>query len=282
MKIINKFLILIFLFAGVWSVARADTLEINMTVQDDNGIIFSGSVAMESGGTVEINDTGGSPHAIASDSVLAVLSTADAISESFNISNLTYYDSFGAFYLKCIESGGAEQCDGWQFKVNGSYANNGMDQEILSGGEEVEVFFGSDDTEEATSIDEEVVEPEPEPEPEPESKPIKTNGPSGYMLINPTSTPEPILVTDTTPTVVKEEVQVITPPAPVSKPSQVSVKPVVQSNETKINPPATLDPLINTANVINADIPKQNNLLISGVIFGVLVLLAYLRFAKKL
>ena len=129
-------LIAIFIFGT--SFAGADAPDINLTIRSGGNVIFSGAVPLPPTGTVEINS-----HSLDADSILSILNNADTLSDDFSISDLEYYDSFGSFYLKCITSSLGKDCDNWQYTVNDAYPGISMDQKILSGGESVYVYFGS-------------------------------------------------------------------------------------------------------------------------------------------
>lgn len=114
---------------------------INFTVKNNSNVVYSDNLALPGVGMIDINDTGGSPHSVNARSVLDMVNVADAASPEFNISNLIYYSSFNAFYLKCITVSGDTLCDNWQYKVNGDTPGVGMDKNILFGGENVVLFF---------------------------------------------------------------------------------------------------------------------------------------------
>lgn len=117
---------------------------VNFTIRDGANIVWQGSVPLPDAGSVDLNDKDGNPHSINSRSVLSVLTQADELSEDFNISNLEYYTSFGALYMKCMTSTvGGEKCDNWQYTVNNAYAFIGMDQNVLTGDENVYIYFGT-------------------------------------------------------------------------------------------------------------------------------------------
>jgi hypothetical protein len=118
--------------------------DINLMIRDSSSILFSGIVPLNTSQTVSLSDSSGSPREINSKSVLSLLNDADILSSQFSISNLQYYDSFGSLYLKCITPENAEEkCDNWQYTVNDNYSSIGMDKNILSGGENVYLYFGS-------------------------------------------------------------------------------------------------------------------------------------------
>lgn len=142
MKILTKILLLATLFIGFNSFAYAENPTINLTLRSGNTIVFDGQVPLNVGGTTNLDDTSGTPHPLNSNSLLSLLHTADLTDENWNISNLQYFDSFGAFYLKCITSIAGNDCDNWQFTINGSTSFASMDQSILMGGENVYIYFG--------------------------------------------------------------------------------------------------------------------------------------------
>lgn len=118
--------------------------DVNFTLRDGADIVWQGSVPLPALGDTSLNDVNSNPHTVSSDSLLAVLSNADLITTNFNITDLEYYDSFGSFYLRCIASNlGGEKCDNWQYTVNGSYPGIGLDKIILTGGENIYLYFGS-------------------------------------------------------------------------------------------------------------------------------------------
>lgn len=174
-KFLPSLLVALVLLTGGNKFALADGASVNLTVKNDGDIVYSGSMALLPAGTISINDSSGNPHSVNADSVLSVVNTADAASDAFNISNLAYYDSFGAFYLKCINVGGNDLCDNWQYKVNDASPSMGMDSEILSGGENVVLYFGDENK-------------APEPAPTPAPTPVVSSGSSvsggGYTISN--------------------------------------------------------------------------------------------------
>lgn len=116
----------------------------NVVIRDGANIVWQGTVPLPDAGNVDLHDKSGSPHSVNARSVLSILANADTLSADFNISNLEYFSSFGSLYMKCMESAlGGEKCDNWQYTVNNSYAFVGMDQNILSGGESIYIYFGT-------------------------------------------------------------------------------------------------------------------------------------------
>lgn len=107
-------------------------------------ILYNGSVSLPSSNTVNINDSSGTGHRVNAQSVLAILHSIDQASDAFEISSLQYFDSFGAFYIKCIKpSGGDDLCDNWQYAIGATTPFLSIDQSILSGGEKIGIYFGN-------------------------------------------------------------------------------------------------------------------------------------------
>lgn len=138
MKIKNLYKIILFIsiiFIGSSNTAKA--ADVNITIRSGNTIFFSGPVTLRESGNIELNS-----HPLNSNSVLSVINDADISSEDFTISDIQYYDSYGSFYLKCINSSVGNDCDNWQYTVDDVYPGIGMDKKILSGGENLYVYFG--------------------------------------------------------------------------------------------------------------------------------------------
>jgi len=171
-KILLSLLVTLVLLTGGIKFAWAEGITVGLTVKNNGEIVYSGNVDLLPAGTISINDSSGNPHDTNADSVLSVVNTADVASAEFNISNLIYYDMFGAFYLKCLNVSGSELCDNWQYKVDGASPEVGMDSKILSGGENVVLYFGDENK-------------APAPEPEPEIPPTHgSSGGGGFMILN--------------------------------------------------------------------------------------------------
>jgi len=141
-KIIKILLVNVILFTG----SSVFATDVNLTIRDADTIVFSGAVALQPlpppDGMIDLADSSFVTHSVNADSVLSMLNDADLLSPDFSISNLEYYDSMGSFYLKCITDVIGERCDNWQYTVNNSYPPLGMDKTILSGGENVYIYFG--------------------------------------------------------------------------------------------------------------------------------------------
>ncbi|KKP64709.1 MAG: Prenyltransferase/squalene oxidase [Candidatus Nomurabacteria bacterium GW2011_GWF2_35_12] len=139
-KILQTLFILALFLTGTGNVVYAD---ISLTIRDGNTKIFEGAVPLQATGTIDLNDNTGTSHSIDAQSVLSLINDADILSADFSISDLEYYSSFGSLYLKCITGTiMGEKCDNWQYTVNNTYPGIGMDQKVLSDGENVYLYFG--------------------------------------------------------------------------------------------------------------------------------------------
>lgn len=116
----------------------------NFIIRINDVVLFNGAVDLPASGTVSIIDSNNVAHDVNAQSVLAILKSIDDTNDSFAISNLTYYDSFGSFYLKCITpTSGVESCDNWQYAVGATTPYSSIDTTILTGGETIGIYFGS-------------------------------------------------------------------------------------------------------------------------------------------
>ena len=129
-QIIRAALLVTLFFVGRNVVFAAD---VNLTIRNGANIIYSNSVPLQPAGTIQLKG-----HDLDADSVLSVLNDADIASADFAITDLQYNTTYQSFYLNCINT----ECANWQYTVNDSYPDVGMDKNILSGGENVYVYFG--------------------------------------------------------------------------------------------------------------------------------------------
>lgn len=116
----------------------------NIFVRAGEQVLFQGVVEIQQDGNIEILDNTGAAHSVPSLSVLGALYAADQVSEDFSISNIEYYASFDALYLKCITPKNGESfCDNWQYVVNNAVPSTGMDKTMLSADQNIGIYFGS-------------------------------------------------------------------------------------------------------------------------------------------
>ena len=119
-------------------------LDVTVLIRSGEMVLYNGTSSLAATGTIDIVDATSVSHPVDAQSVLAVLYGLDQTSDAFSISNLQYYDSFGAFYLKCITpQDSAGLCDNWQYVVDAVAPLTSMDDAILSGGESIGLYFGN-------------------------------------------------------------------------------------------------------------------------------------------
>jgi len=157
----------------------------HLEIIDEGTVILEIDAPLPEAGSISVTDSTGESQDVDARSVLGFLYAVDQSENAFSISQLIYYQSFGAFYLKCISFAGTEKCDNWQYKVDGEMPSVGMDSNILSGGEEIEIFYdasfwGSDSDEaedpEPEISDDDEAEVSPSPEPEEETQRTSSSG----------------------------------------------------------------------------------------------------------
>lgn len=107
-------------------------------------VLFEGDIALATtSDSIQVPDLEGDMHTVPSNSVLALLLQVDVLSDVFLVNKLNYYDSFGAFYLKCIQIESDELCENWQYVLNNVSPWTGIDQTLVSSGDTVGIYFGS-------------------------------------------------------------------------------------------------------------------------------------------
>ncbi len=139
-KTTSALLILVMMFGvsiRAYAEENPEPATVELTIRSGETIIFDNQVPLQAAGTIDING-----HQVDAHSVLSVLRDADTSDDSWSVTDLTYFDSFGAFYLKCLQSSVGQNCDNWQYAVDGSYSSASIDQNILNGGEHAYIYFG--------------------------------------------------------------------------------------------------------------------------------------------
>lgn len=116
---------------------------ISISIKDEGNILEVVNIPLASEGTISINDSDGGVHEVSSRSVLALLYFLDQTTGDFKVGELVYYPSFNALYLKCMSLKGKVKCDNWLYEVNGEGPSVGMDNFLLQGGENVEIYYSS-------------------------------------------------------------------------------------------------------------------------------------------
>jgi len=141
--------VFIFIFIFIFTLGKNITFAAdpvtneNIIIRDGSNIIYSGIVPLPASGNITIPDNKGVTHSVNADSVLSVIYTLDQNNDSFSISDLSYSASYSSFLLNCLTpAGGTNLCFNWQYAIGNSYPSVGMDKYILSGGENIYLFFG--------------------------------------------------------------------------------------------------------------------------------------------
>lgn len=140
--IFNSFIFLAQFF--ICHQAFADGI-VSIHVRYKDFVAFYATTTLPSATTTTLNDSGGTPHPISSDSALYLLSLTQASSTTFSISDLQYYSSFGEFYVNCLDINATSTihaCANWQYAVNGSVPEVGSDQYIATTSDDIYFYYG--------------------------------------------------------------------------------------------------------------------------------------------
>ncbi len=118
---------------------------VNIFIRNNDEVVYDDAINLPEAGIINIIDYGEISHEINSQSVLGLIySLSQGTEASFVISNLQYYSSMNAFYLKCITlKNGEEFCDNWQYVVDGTTPWTGIDQTLILGGQSIGLYFGT-------------------------------------------------------------------------------------------------------------------------------------------
>ncbi len=143
-KNMNKLTILVVFFGLAFAASvQASNVSVSLRYQDTL-VLDAVSFELPLPGTVTIMDTEGEERLVNVQSVLGVLIALDEADASFEMSKIQYFVAFESLYLQCITVTllGSEPCDNWLYAVNGTSPGLGMDAFILTGGEQIYVYFG--------------------------------------------------------------------------------------------------------------------------------------------
>jgi len=125
------------------SPAPLSTIHVHVNVRYKDTVVYSGLVALTTGSMETVSDDKGSPRQLKADSAMAALVEGSHTS-LYTISDLMYYDSFGALYVRCINIPSiTNACDNWQYVVDDTYPPVGADSYALSDNDTVYFYFGS-------------------------------------------------------------------------------------------------------------------------------------------
>ncbi|HBB38141.1 MAG TPA: hypothetical protein DEP63_03025 [Candidatus Magasanikbacteria bacterium] len=146
------FLTVFFSLVGV-SAVYADTISTlatgttsHLTIRNQAAVVFDDEVTIPTSTTFSYtNVTTGELASTSTEgsTVLSLILTADALSEDFSISDISYYPSRDSFIINCMTIQSADSaCWNWKYVVNGTYPFDAIDDAMLSGGEHVFFYFG--------------------------------------------------------------------------------------------------------------------------------------------
>ncbi len=169
---------------------------VNIQISDGENKLDFPNTALSEEESINILDSSGESHSVSVKSVLSALYLLDQKEDNFSITDLIYYPSFSALYLRCILFQGEEKCDNWVYEVNGESPSVGMDNFILKDGDTVRVYFSSFLGDSGGAIDEEPTPPpqqkkrsstggrwiEPIVQEEPLNEEVKTEESTGAIL----------------------------------------------------------------------------------------------------
>ncbi len=116
--------------------------EVRLTIRLNESIIYSATTTI-SADTIVVTDNTGTTANIAQNIVLGMLTAADANSETFTVTDLAFFASFNSYIINCISTGATPSCYNWQYTVNDVYPFVGIDDYILNNGDDVYLYFGT-------------------------------------------------------------------------------------------------------------------------------------------
>lgn len=152
--VIKSIFVAAFLFSAAGSAHAASTVYFSIQYHDNaankTSIVLNRAFTLPGVGNISLVDDGGANRTINAQSVLAVLSDIQNITNSYQITDLKYYPSFSppSLYLRCmaVSVSNNPACENWQYWINGitdaEYGPDGMDQHLLNGGEVIYIYFG--------------------------------------------------------------------------------------------------------------------------------------------
>ena len=118
-----------------------------MHVRYNDSVAFDGTVSLPEATTTTLDDVNGTAHNLSSDSVLYLLSLAQASSNTFSISDLEY--EYGEFYIKCVSINATSTINacaksqyGWNYVVDGLYSSASVDQYIATTSDNIYLYYG--------------------------------------------------------------------------------------------------------------------------------------------
>jgi hypothetical protein len=120
-----------------------------ITIRNGSDIFWTGQTSFPIGTTTrEVGSTNSTTTVpVREQSLLGALLKAQETTGGFVLSNIKYYAGFNAFLINCVISSAAATttpaCYNWQYRVNGAYPYDSIDQYLLSDGDSVYLYFGN-------------------------------------------------------------------------------------------------------------------------------------------
>ncbi len=140
--------LIVWLLPHLSSADDAAGTSVHLTLRYQGTVAFDDTVLLPDTITFPYTDETGAPAATttAAQTALVALITADAASDQFSLTNLSYYPAFNDFLVNCISvlepTGLTPACFNWKYVVNGSYPPIGMGQFTVHDGDAVYIYFG--------------------------------------------------------------------------------------------------------------------------------------------
>lgn len=132
-----------------WSLPSLPPIETaTVVIRNASSTIFSNSVNLASPGAPDIQvlpSNASSTISVPARSVLGILKTLESSTSAFQITDFAYYPTLGSSIINCVAAplGNTPDCYNWTYAVNNSYPFEGVDKKIISNGDIIYLFFGS-------------------------------------------------------------------------------------------------------------------------------------------
>lgn len=132
------------------SSAEQTEQKVMVHVRYNNDIVFERQVTIAQR-DIDVIDNASVVRKIQGSSTLAAIIEADKLSDNFELTDLSYFDSFDSYIINCLNiqtqniatSTTVNACYNWQFVVNDTYPFVGVDDYILHDGDDVYLYFGT-------------------------------------------------------------------------------------------------------------------------------------------
>lgn len=115
---------------------------VRLTIRLNDAIIYSATTTI-SAETIQVTDNTGTSATIAQNTALGMLTATDATSDAFAITDLAFFASFNSYIINCLTISNTPSCYNWQYTVNDTYPFVGIDDYVLHNGDDVYLYFGT-------------------------------------------------------------------------------------------------------------------------------------------